>query len=513
MILSEVPFSSDRPSPVPSCFFLDNTHSKSIFGTFLLMLTLITLHIIASFLAPRIFGFADIYFPLRSTEVNTSVDVDVTISSLHSLHRFCDVNGSLVRHRPSTSSITADLSFHSRTLFLKNGTVVNSLNFAERNTKVTFLTGATSSTPFRVFHKEVFDYDSTQSKITLSADFESIEGFSFRWSFVNPLAFRVAQVSLFVLSFQIGYMVVLYVRSMSRNENLFIQLFCLVVGIAGVFVANPIALLLPSVNSLHMSDHAMMAVYIALFRLFNLVELETIRRQKPRPNFLWLMAIAVFFAFYGIVDHAAAYDRAKLLATSEFEVDVVFPAESLRRSFHLAYVGVAAFWMLLAFCRSRKTAGKRLAVFSVFTFVGIGEAILSQFQWAFLEDFAFTVVPQVFHASVNMTEGAFLLFFMRNDRPTEYQQIGSGEENGGILIDDFEAEDEDEEEEKGKGEEEEEGKGEEEEKGKEEEEGKGEEEEKEQEEKDEEAYFEEEEEKNEEEAETESESESEVDRN
>jgi hypothetical protein len=299
-----------------------------------------------------------------------------------------------------------------------------------------FFARTTSSTPFHVLHKEVFDYDCAQLKVTITTDFEALEGFSFRWSFVNPLAFRFAQISLFLLSVQFAYALFLSIQSISIDQNLFTQLFCVLLGAAGVLASNPFTLLLPAAKA-HLSDHVAMAVYTALLRMFGLIQLELIRAKGAQLNFILLTFFAGFFVVYGIIDEAAAYDRAQLLAGAENEISFALPIETLRMGFHLVYAFVVACWMVLAFVQGRKQAGKRLAVVALCCAVAVGEVLFWQFQWKFLEKLAFTVIPQIAHAAVNLTVGAFLMFLMRNDRPTEYRQIDLEEENGGVLMEDF----------------------------------------------------------------------------
>jgi hypothetical protein len=436
-MLSHLRGGADGPHAIRVCFFVDNATPKSIITTFFILLLLICGHIVASIYCPHVFGFKDTYFAIRSTEVNVSADLDVTLSSIEFRHRFCHLNGTLVRQHPAPSAVRLDLELRSRILFLKNRSMVNALTYGPSLVQVRFEAGSKVSAPFRVLEKEVFDYDAVQLKLTVTGDFDTIEAVAFRWYFVNPLADRFQQISVSLLSLFIGYALVFYVQNLELNNHLFTQIFAIVLGGLGVLASNPFGFLLPKTPFPHMSDHLFITLYIGVLRMFTIVEIELIRAKKAIPNLLWLATIIILFAGYIGVDALASFDRAQCMAEFTRETSFEIPLDALRASFHLGYSWLMGIWALLALMWTGVDQAKRLGVLAVFALIGTAETVVFQFSWPMMQWTVFTIIPQVSHSTVHLVEGAILLFLMRTDRLPEYQPITETKEEIGPLMDEI----------------------------------------------------------------------------
>jgi hypothetical protein len=120
------------------------------------------------------------------------------------------------------------------------------------------------------------------------------------------------------MSFLIGYILVVFAFYLKFDSESFTQIFLLVIGITGVFSSNPLTYFIKNTGAgARISDHILMSVFTAVFRLFLLLELEMLRGKSSAPATILVILFGVFFGFYATVDAAASYDRATHVLQSE----------------------------------------------------------------------------------------------------------------------------------------------------------------------------------------------------
>jgi hypothetical protein len=283
---------------------------------------------------------------------------------------------------------------------------------------VDFSEDSKRSDPFSVLNKEIAGYDMLHLKLTVATDFRLMDGLGFRWSFANPAALQYrAAVRVLIAS-----MLVVYVSFLAVDRRAFTELWCVPIGVTGVLTANPLALL-PSSPAVRMSDHVFMAAYVAVLRMFCLVQIELVRCRSLPPNFELTVAVGCFFVCYAIIDAAASFDRAHLQGDIHTDIDILLPNEELLKWIHWLYGAMLVTWAALAHMRSNGYAQRRLLVFGVFAAMQFVVALFSQVACVRYHILQSTIVPSMLYSAVHVTLGAFAIFVMRTDRRGAYVTV------------------------------------------------------------------------------------------
>jgi hypothetical protein len=403
-------------------FFVDHAHPKSITAAFLVLFSLIVLHLFMSHRAPRIIDSKDEFFRFVDLETNTTIDIDIVLSLLETRHRFLDVNCTLARRRPAPRRLELEVIASWKTTFFKRTTVVGSATSNPETIKVEFLNDSNLGTPITILHRPVDDFDTAKTKIALTTDFEGIEGLQFKSIYLNPSAFSMSRASRFLLSILLGYMLTVYVSYLSFDSDALTEVFCLMLGITGVISSNPLAFMRDS----GLSDCVLLSVFVTLFRLFCFLQMELLRGRKSSLNMLFLVLSCAFFGLYGTVDAAAAFERGQLYLDIEAELDTVLPTEALLVNLNWAYAAVCGLWALLAFVQGRKWAQARFWVLVGLMATGLAATWFSRIFCITNRAFGDSVLPEMVYAVAHMASAAFVLFFFHSQGGIGYEPIVEG---------------------------------------------------------------------------------------
>jgi hypothetical protein len=423
----------DDQTDLHSHFFVDRAHPRSIFAILIILSIFAAAHIAVSYRAPKILSYSEISFAIDEGQGNSTIDLDVMFSGLYEDHRFLDVNCTFVRRYPPLRSISQEIEIASRSAFRKNETVVATMGTNPQSMKLEFVSGSRMSDSFRIMHREVRDYDHAHVRLTIATDFDPIDRLVFKSCFANPSAFHFSRVTKLLLAILLGYMMMVYLSFLSFDGDLFTELFCVLLGLSGVLSCNPLTLFLPSPGSVRLSDHVLLATFVALFRMFCLLQLEVIRARSSAPNVGVVVILAVFFCCYATVDAAASFDRAMLFADAETETSVVLPTETLVINFDWGFTAIFGSWFLLALIHSQGFAGKRLWVVTVLASAGIAAAAFAHGFCLQTGTFAYTLLPSMVHATVHMLGAGFVIFFLHGGEGSRYASIVA--EDGGPIAD------------------------------------------------------------------------------
>jgi hypothetical protein len=407
---------SDSASP-SSNFFVDSASPAALATCLGVLCVLIFVHIAAATQTPSIIDFKEQSMPLEEGDPNASVEVDIVLSQLDSMHRILDINCTLLRNRPADHTVHLDLVVFVKAIFLSNSSVVNTVKSRPDRLSVSFAEDARRSSPFSIVRKEVIGFDSLQLKLTMLSHFDQIEGLLFRWSFANPAAAKYFRAVRLLLSVLVGYMLLVYVSFLTWDDrDFFTQIFCIALGVFGILAANPVSTL-PGASAPHIVDHLLAAVYAAALRLFFLLQLEMIRAGAAAPRTDVAAGLSVPFVLYAVVEAAAAFDRAQLVAGGA--IDVIFQTERALAYFHRVYIAALAVWAVVAY--RRKRARTRLFVFVAFAAAGIAATVLA--QTAIGADGMQSVTPALVYTTVHVTTGAFTIFLMHSQGRKKYVEI------------------------------------------------------------------------------------------
>lgn len=420
-----------------SHFFIEGTNSWSLWATYGIFVAFIIMHVYASIRSPPLLASKDEYFALNNTEENVSIDVDITLSQLQNLHRFIDVNGSLIRKSTSGDS-NLEIEISERSTQLKNYEVVKSDNTEKKTMTLHWNDNNNKSSVFPVLHKEINDYDSLQCKLTVQTNYKDILGFDFHWQFSNPSAEKYSRAARLLMSFLIGYMLVVFAFYLKFDAETYTQIFCIILGIAGVFASNPLSLLLPASAGARISDHILMAVFTGVFRMFMLVSLELLRSHSTAPKTIVSILLGIFFGFYATVDAAASYDRANLVNGLEYEVNVVLSTEKALAVIHCIYIVASIAMLIAALIQNGGANARRNYLFTFCLAMSNLVTIITGIYFVFSGKFMFSVVPTMLNSAVNITCAAFCLFFLHPGGGPEYKQMDGNDDDQEVMVLDIE---------------------------------------------------------------------------
>jgi hypothetical protein len=353
--------------------------------------------------------------PLEEGDPNASVEVDIVLSQLDVMHRILEINCTLIRHRPAVHAVHLELVVFVKAIFLLNSSVRSSVKSRPDRLSVSFAEDTRRSFPFSILRKEVIGFDSLQLKLTMLSNFNQIDGLLFSWSFANPAAAKCFRAVRLLLSLLIAYMLIIYVSFLTSDDpDFFTQIFCIVLGVFGVLAANPISAL-PGSGAPNILDHLLAAVYAAALRLFFILQLDMIRTgaAAPRPDVV--AGLGTPFVLYAVVEAAAAFDRAQLVAG--VAIDIVFQTERALAYFHKAYAAALAVWAVLAY--RQKRARTRLCIFVAFASAGLAAPVLAHAAADELQ----SITPALVYTTVHVTTGAFTIFLMHSHGTKTYMDI------------------------------------------------------------------------------------------
>jgi hypothetical protein len=415
-----------------SSFFIDSASCWSLFRASAMLTGFFVMHLYAALQAPPVFSRNHEFFPVNKT-AGTSKNVDITISELQSLHRFVAVNCSLVADSTVRGRVLP-ITVNVRRVLLLNLAVKSEADFTIAR-DLHFVSGSSES--FEVAHIPVSGIDTLQLRLSLQASYSGISGFQFHWTFVNPITDRYRNSVNLLLSFLMGYTLVVFALYLEFDSESFTQFFMLALGLLGVAAANPLNLLLPEPATPRMADSLLMALFTAVYRMFLLIELELLRSRSASPNAVFLIVLGMFFCFYATVDAVAMFDRQSQLMCAEAEGPVVFPTETMVMWTHAAYVGVSLLYLLVAVAMNDAATVRRLWFFGLSVVVTGAVTVVTQIVFVVQNWFMYSVVPTMAFASVHVMFAAMTVFLLHSGGEPEYKDLvdeGGGHEAKNIAL-------------------------------------------------------------------------------
>jgi hypothetical protein len=418
-----------------SHFFIEHTTFWSLVTTLLMLSAFIVMHTYAALRAPPILASNEEFFKLNNTDENVSIDVDITLSQLQEGHRFVVVNGSLIAKSTELDK-TLPIEVTTRQTLMKNYNVVNNNADEKRKYDLKFSPGSNRSSVFDVVRLAIGSSDTVQIRLTVQTDFTGIAGFRFHWDFANPSADKYAKSAKLLMSFLIGYMLVVFAFYLKFDAESFTQIFLLILGIAGVFASNPLAYFLKSKGTgARISDHILLAVFSAVFRLFLLLELEMLRAHSTAPKTVFVVILALFFGFYATVDAAAGYDRQTHVLQAEGEVPVVLQTETALIALDGFYVAVSVIYLIVAAIQNDGINVRRLWFFGFAVIATGGVTLLTQVCFVLLNKYMYSVLSSMLFCSIHITVASMAIFLLHSGGGPEYTEMPKVDEHGPMVLD------------------------------------------------------------------------------
>jgi hypothetical protein len=406
-----------------SHFFLDHTSLWSLLVTVALLIVFVIMHGHATLRSPPVLASKEEFYPMNATDENVSIDVEITLSELIPAHRFVSVNGSLVTNDTSRSRVLPiDLTVH-RTTQKNFNPIQSPFHGVKRKIHLYFTEGENHSSWFHVAHVQSRGIDTLQLRLSVITDYKSIVGFLFRWDFANSSAEKYNQSAKLLMSFLVGYMLFVFAFYLRFDAEHFTQVFLIVIGITGVFAANPLNYFPRAPPGARITDHILMAVFIAVFRLFVLFELELLPTHSQTPPKQLVIGLAVVFAFYAEIDAQASYERHSHLQHAENEVKLIFKTELAVILFDVVFSVGSVVYFFIAAIANEGANPRRVVYFGIVVAAIAITTFTSHVVFTITGLFMYTLLPDMLVCSSHITFAAITLFLLHSGGGPSYKSL------------------------------------------------------------------------------------------
>jgi hypothetical protein len=172
-----------------------------------------------------------------------------------------------------------------------------------------------------------------------------------------------------------------------------------------------------------------MAVFLAVFRMFIIVQLELLRGHTSAPRPMLMILFGTFFGFYATIDSAAAFEREMHIFRSQLQVPIILSTEISRIYMDTGFVIVAFVYLVLAGVMCDRINFRRFIFIGLLTVTAGSVTIVTQ-VWFVLKSIAmYSMAPGIFFASVHMSLAAAALFLLHLDDGKKYEGLKEGEDD------------------------------------------------------------------------------------
>jgi hypothetical protein len=383
------------------------------------------LHLLAAIWRPSDYARKDEFYTPQIPEGSSTYNADVTLAGLQPSHCFVRLNFSLLSETISnTSTVEFDIVF--RVAQVSKFFVTRSQSLEFRKLTAQFPKGKNRSSSHRLLQVPVHKMDAFQGRLTIQTDFEKIRGFALSWEFFNPSAVRFVRVARLLSSVLIAYLLIVFLFYSKFESELWTQYFLVAVAVAGIFVSNPIGFVARFEWSLFVSSDLLPAVFLGVYRMFLLLELELLRARSITPNPQFVAYVAIFCCLHAFVDSITEHDRRGQIGK---DTNLPLPTEIVRSIFVSVYLIVS-----LGYCAVTAIFSDRVNMRRAVFFAGsVLLAGLASFEtqvwpiWQKLPARRYSLFPQMLMSAVHSSLVAMTLFMFHCGGDPQYRGI-SGKE-------------------------------------------------------------------------------------
>jgi hypothetical protein len=282
-----------------------------------------------------------------------------------------------------------------------------------------FPSNSTESSSFALFSHDTADFASVVVNLTLyTTSFDGADGLTFQSLFTDMSVWRFQRVTFCLMSALFLYMFAVYLCHLKCDFDRFTQTFCVVLGVAGVAAGNPVALLCEPSAAMDLVSNGLVSLYVCLFRLFCVLQLELCARNKSTPNSIVYIAMMVYFGAFAVVDSVPNQELLSLV-------------------FHVGYSLLALAVMVVAWM-SRNASPRRVVWFSFLLAADLLSSWASLGLAAMSRRFKFSMLPEILRVALPLTAGALSVYFLHSNDAQQYEPMdGGGGKDMGLMIEDM----------------------------------------------------------------------------
>jgi hypothetical protein len=398
----DVEFAS--PPPASASFYIDQVPLLSLVAPLAFLFSFVVIHTAAAFRAAPILATREEFFALNSTDrLCGSMDVDMSVSQLQTGHRFVSINGSMI----SSSARSLPINVTRRRTFFRNKKPLGLWKTDSQIHELRWMPGKNSSSDFEALHFWVSHADACDLHMRISGNYSAIDGFRFLWRHGDPgfQAYRnSAQLLLAVLA---CYMFATFAWTIRFDTEAFTQLFRLIVGASGILAANPLrSFVTLDGPRFRIAGNVFLGIFIALLRMFMVLELEMLRSHSSTPPKALVAVLAVFFGLYAVADIAATYDRQCHVFQSQTIVLVVFHSEVVVMRLDAFYLVASAVYWIVAWTQHGPANRQRVTFFGIVLVISGIATFVTQIVFVLINLCLYSVVPMMVMLSAHVVVAA-----------------------------------------------------------------------------------------------------------
>jgi hypothetical protein len=375
---------------------------------------------------------SDIYH-VNETTGNVTINFDANLTHLLDEHRFMGINMSLI-----TNDVSRDRSlfvlFVARPTLLKDGQWVRGGANIHHARDVYFKRGVKRSSSFQVAEFPTLGSDTADIRFSLHTEMDTIHAVHFDWVFGNAMVVKYTKSTKLILSFLVGIMLSFFAISLEFDSESFVQVFCLFLGLAGVFASNPFHYFFPTLKWESITDQTLMAIFVALYKALVIFELDMLRSHSPKPNATLLAILSSFFAFYATSDAAANYSRDLFTTIADGPTPYALDTEKLRALLDFVYAIIASVYMGLAIAGNDGVSYRRTMFFVWSALATVAVTLVSDVVCVFFNVWLDTPRPALLLSSFVYIMATMTLFFMHTGSSRDYMGLEDMKESDHHVI-------------------------------------------------------------------------------
>ncbi|KAH0786128.1 hypothetical protein GPJ56_009805 [Histomonas meleagridis] len=404
--------------------FIDSTSTFNFVSSIFLMCLYIALHLYSySRISDSIAVKTDI-FNINPSVGKDVLDLDLSLSHILANHRFIIINCTMVKDKKSLVDETLEYTITSEASIFNQ----NSQKTTETNKEKKTLRFTEVSEPINVLSKQVNDIKSIKLTYTIEGNLEKLSSLQFISYFYNSNSEKYSNSYGLLMTFLTGYMFIVYL--MSYKFSIQSRILCFAVGLSAIFSVNPFKYF-ASMSISNITDHVLMGAFLSLFRMFLLFEVLS-TAFKSVGNVLKIV-IGIVFIFYATIQCAASYDRASVLQSPNFLIQIL-PTEQFLIYFDAIYFIAIVVFLVITAVKDNGQNSRPLIFYAIVIIIIFIVSMYSDVYYVLTGKQMYSNNQQSLRNFIYLTCSAFTLFMLHHSNNKDYKEFGDNKDDEGPMV-------------------------------------------------------------------------------
>jgi hypothetical protein len=215
----------------------------------------------------------------------------------------------------------------------------------------------------------------------------------------------------------IGFMLIAFLIYLKPSTDSFTQIFLIILSING---------LLSTFSISNVSEYIFKAVFITIFRLFVIIEIEIARKSHTGLNIFVMFILVILFGLYAVIDATALFERAL-----NNDSNAILQSEKVRMWTHLCYGFGLLVFILLTWDSGN---GRRFFLSVSLGIVSVSVTLFAEVGCVLKSWLQHSIIPNMLMLSIHSTFTSMLLFFLRSGEELVYKGIENVPDDSNIGL-------------------------------------------------------------------------------